>query len=376
MVFKRLVQRESPVLRAVPCSFRHRVVLGALALVCAGLMLGSSLTLAGCASSADDDVSEASQDTVSDEGSSTGVHISDELNTTTLFVFDTVVTINAYCDDEMLDELADRCEFFEDTLSRTVEGSDVWNINHAAGAPTDVNEETAYIIERALDIAEDTDGLFDITIGSISELWDFVEGVKPSDEAIQAALPHVDWRLVDVDGMTVTLEDPEAKIDLGGIAKGYIAEDLKQMLADAGVESATINLGGDVTVLGTKPDGQLWNVGIQDPNGSSNDVIASIRTEESVITSGLYEREFTDEDGVQYYHILDPKTGYPVVTDLESASIATESSIDGDAYATTMFLLGKDAALEFLNSDDRFEGLLIDKDGEISASSGSEFVLL
>ncbi len=354
------------------------------ALACVGLLTGSGLW--GCGNDgleepdADDAAgadADASDDAASSESSdaSASTHASDTLNSCTLFVFDTVVTINAYCDDEMLSLVSERCEFFEETLSRTLEGSDVFAINNAGGQAVEVHEETAYLISQALEIAEETDGLFDITIGAVSSLWDFVEGVRPDDAAIQEALPHVDWRGVTVEGTTVQLSDPQAMIDLGGIAKGYIAQECKQMLVDAGVSSATINLGGDVTVLGTKPDGSQWNVGIQDPNGENEEVIASLRTQDSVITSGLYERSFTC-DGTEYYHILDPKTGYPAQTDLESASIATGSPIAGDAYATTLFLLGRDRALELLDGDDRFEGLLIGKDGAFSESGGSDFVLL
>ncbi len=345
-----------------------------IAVLCAMLLCGAFW---GCTDSTTDDEATSNDDAsdVALEEVNGISHVSDELNTTTLFFFDTVLTISAYCDNETLDAVAEQCEYFDNAFSRTIEGSDVWNINHAEGSPTVVDEKTADIIARALEYAEQTDGLFDITIGAVSSLWDFVEGIKPDDEDIRAAVEHVDWHCVEVEGNTVTLSDPEAMIDLGGIAKGYIADYIKQMLEDAGITSATINLGGDVSVLGEKPDGTLYNVGIQDPNGATDEVIASIRTNESVVTSGLYERAFT-EDGIEYYHILDPKTGYPVATDLESVSILSGSATDADVWATTAFLMGSTATLDFLNSDDRFQGLLVDKDGSITTSSDSSFLLL
>ena len=174
----------------------------------------------------------------------------------------------------------------------------------------------------------------------------------------------------------MTLADPDAMLDLGGIAKGFITDDLVSMLREAGCESAMLSLGGNVYVLGESFRGDDWNVGVQDPNGTANDVIASIPArDKSLVTSGLYERSFTVGD-VLYYHILDPRTGYPVKTDLASASIVSDSSTDGDAYSTTLFLMGHDKAMELLNSDERFSGLLVDMNDTATASDGSGFTLL
>ena len=207
----------------------------------------------------------------------------------------------------------------------------------------------------------------DVSIGAVSSLWDFVEGIKPDDEVIQEAVKHVDYRTISVDGTTVTLADPDAMLDLGGIAKGFITDDLASMLREAGCESAMLSLGGNVYVLGESFRGDDWSVGVQDPNGAANDVIASIPAhDKSLVTSGLYERSFVVDD-VLYYHILDPRTGYPVKTDLASASIVSDSSTDGDAYSTM---------LDFLNADERFSGLLVDMNDVATASDGSDFTLL
>lgn len=295
---------------------------------------------------------------------------------TTLFLFDTVIQVSALCNQELLDAVTERMEYFEQKFSRTVEGSDIWNINEAQGAPVEVAQETADVIKAAIGFSEESDGLFDITIGAVSTLWDFNEGVKPTDDEIAAALPHVGYQTISVDGTTVTLADPEAKLDLGGIAKGYICDDIVAMLREGGCEQACISLGGNVYVMGNSFDGDAWNVGVQDPNGSVNTTIASIECGDiSVVTSGLYERYF-ELDGVTYYHILDPKTGYPVETDLESASITCTSSTAADAYSTILFLKGHDAAMELIQSDDRFEGLLVDNTGTATKSEGSAFVIL
>lgn len=320
--------------------------------------------LAGC--SAEQDESASSQGCVYSE---------DEIQQSTLFLFDTVIQISAACSADLMNQVSQRLEYFEGRFSRTVEGSDVWNVNHASGASTQVASETAACISKALEFAEESNGLFDITIGSVSSLWDFVNGVKPADAAIAEAVRHVDYRGVSVQGNTVTLADPKAMIDLGGIAKGFIADDIVGMLREGGCESASISLGGNVYVMGKSFDGDAWNVGIQDPNGQMNSTIASIEAEDtSVVTSGLYERGF-EQDGTFYYHILDPKTGFPVQTDLESSSITCASSTTADAYSTILFLLGHDAAMSLVEGDSRFECVLVDSNGTATKSNGSAFKL-
>lgn len=332
---------------------------------CAGALIGCSGTQGGSGSAA------------ASKAGSAGSDSSPKVQSTTLFVFDTVVNISAQCSKKVMDEVADRCTYFENKFSRTVEGSDIWNINNAGGKPVEVAHETAEVIEAAIRYAKESDGLFDITIGAVSSLWDFVEGIKPDDAAIQAALPHVDYRTITVEGNTVTLADPEAKLDLGGIAKGYITDDVVSILKEGGCKNASISLGGNVYVMGESFDGDAWSVGVQDPNGAQDDVLATVAARNrSVVTSGLYERSF-EQDGQLYYHILDPKTGYPASTDLKSASIMTKKSVLGDAYSTILFLLGHDRAMELIESDERFEGgVLVDTDDHATKSDGSAFKIL
>ena len=350
---------------------RRNFVKLSLASACSLAMAG---LLGGCAANSGAAAGSGSSSSGAETGSSSVA--SSEQQSITLFLFDTVIQISALCTAEFMDQISDRCQFFEDKFSRTKEGSDIWNINHAAGAPVEVQPETARCISAALGYSEQTDGLFDITIGAVSSLWDFVNGVKPEDAALQEAVGHVDYRGVKVEGTTVTLADPQAMLDLGGIAKGFITDDLVGMLREAGVQSASLSLGGNVYVLGPSFRGDDWNVGVQNPNGSANDVIAKIACrDKSLVTSGLYERSFTVDDTL-YYHILDPKTGYPVQTDLSSASVASDSSTDGDAYSTILFLLGHDKALDLLNSDDRFEGVLVDMNDNPTISDGADFELV
>ena len=294
----------------------------------------------------------------------------------TLFAFDTVLTLKAVCDEATMDALCDRCTYFESIFSRTIETSDIGRVNAAAGEPVEVAPETVDLVQKALRYCEESGGRFDITIGAVSTLWDFKEGVVPADEDIREAVKHVDYRNVRVEGTTITLSDPQAKLDPGGIAKGYIADDLCQMLADAGCTSGFVNLGGNVKTVGCRPDGKPWHVGIQDPNDVNQAVVAAVYSEgTSAVTSGLYERQF-EQGGKRYWHILDPKTGYPVETDLVSATIFSTASIDGDGYTKPLFMMGRDEALAWIEAKDGIEGLLVKDDGNVVQTSGCDAELL
>lgn len=292
----------------------------------------------------------------------------------TVFCFDTVCELGGSMPQSVLDEACSMCERFEQLFSRTIASSDVGRINSAAGAVVDVDLETASLVSQALSYCEASDGLFDITIGAVSELWDFTEGVVPTDDAIAAALPHVGWQRVEVGDNTVRLADPHARIDLGGIAKGYIADRLLDHFAKKGVTCAFVNLGGNVAVMGTKPDGSPWSIGVRNPEdegGSS--VIAKISSEGgSLVTSGLYERSF-ERDGRRYWHILDPRTGYPVQSDLVSASVYSKRSIDGDGLTKPLFMLDEDDALRFIEQRDGLQALLVDAKGNMRMTKGATF---
>ncbi len=294
------------------------------------------------------------------------------------FCFDTACAIGGVMTQDLLDAAVSRCQGFEATLSRTIATSDVGRVNAAAGAPVEVERETAELIERSLVYCEASEGLFDITIGAVSQLWDFRTGVVPSEEQLAAAIPHVDYRCVRVEGTTVTLDDPKAALDLGGIAKGYVADVLLDELAAAGVKSAYVNLGGNVKVLGAKPDGSPWQVGVRDPNAGADATSSIARvalTGGSVVTSGLYERQF-EAQGRRWWHILDPRTGYPVETDLTSATVVSERSIDGDGYTKPLFMWGTEASLAWAEQRDDLQVLLVDETGSIEMRPQDSFELL
>lgn len=304
-----------------------------------------------------------------DTGKISSASISD-----TGFYFDTVVTIklNGTEDTDILQDCFDEMAKYESLLSRTREGSDIWNINHSGGKPVEVSDETSALIELAMKYSKLSDGAFDITVAPYIDLWDFQNnpGNVPADEVIAAAREHVGISNLQLDGNTVTLQDPKGAIDLGGIAKGYIADRLKELLAEKGIRSAWINLGGNVLAMGIKPDGSDWKIGIRDPFGEATDIITIVKVaDRSVVTSGTYER-FFEKDGTIYHHILNPKNGYPVQNGLKSVTILSDSSADGDALSTTCFVLGLERGMELIESLDDVEAMFVTDDGEMHCSSG------
>ena len=287
------------------------------------------------------------------------------------FYFDTVVTVTLYGAPEgLMAQIWTACERYENMLSKTVEGSDVQRINASHGKPVTVDSETWTILQRAKEISQLTGGAFSVTIAPLSAQWDFTGGTNrmPTDEERLAALPLVNDELLELgENNTVTL--PEGmEIDLGGIAKGYIADQVAALIQGK-VHGATLSFGGNVYAIGLKPDGTAFNLGIQDPSGATGSSIAVVQaTDVSLVTSGIYERYFMVDD-TRYHHILDPETGLPADSDLASASILDASSMDADALATACIVLGLEkgkALLEELGRD----GVFITRDGDINTTEG------
>lgn len=276
------------------------------------------------------------------------------------FVLDTVATIAIYDasgkeDEETLLKAAfDEIRRYERLFSAEIKESDISRINEARGKETKVSQETMELIKLSLKYSELSSGAFDITIRPVSKLWDFKGGNKPpEDERIREAISHVGYKNISLneESSTVTLSDPLAEIEPGGIAKGYIADRIKEFLLDREVTSAIINLGGNVVLIGSKPDGNDFNVGIEKPF-SDGEMLKNLKLSDlSVVTSGNYERYFYYEDRL-YHHILDTATGYPVESDMDSVTVVSRYSADGDALSTTLFCLGKERGKEFLEKGD------------------------
>lgn len=291
------------------------------------------------------------------------------------FMLDTVISISLYDggNSDVLAGVFELCRHYEELLSRTIATSDVCRINAAEGRPVRVADDTAELLGIALKYAEMSDGVFDPTIEPLSALWNIgsEHPAVPDARDIAKALKYVDWQGVTLKGDTVTLASGMG-VDLGGIAKGYIADKLRDYLVASGVKSAIINLGGNVLTIGSKSGAQPFIVGIRTPFAENpNDIKGACRAADmSVVTSGIYERYFT-ENGRLYHHILDTATGYPVANDIHSVTILSPDSTEGDALATICFASGVDRGLELVNALDGVEAIYCMADGSLIFSEGA-----
>ena len=252
--------------------------------------------------------------------------------------------------EDAIDSAFDKCRELEGLLSKTIEDSDISKLNAAGGEWVEVSGETLELINKGIEYAELSGGAFDISIGGVTELWDFHadEGDQslPSEEALAEAVKHVDYRNIETDGSKVRLKDPKTKLDLGGIAKGYIGDKAAEVLEGAGVASAIVNLGGNVICIGSKAEGTDFVIGVETPFSDRTEVLGTVEAADAtIVTSGIYERKI-EVGGKSYHHILDPKTGWPVSTDLDAVSVkyGKGQSVDADAVSTICLIKGYEEA--------------------------------
>ena len=260
-------------------------------------------------------------------------------------------------------------------LSIGLEESEISRVNRNGGGQ--VSGETAEMISEALALNRETMGAFDLTVYPLMELWGFVSKNYhvPSGEELSDTLARVSSSRVSIDeNRVVTLGEGQA-IDLGGIAKGYTSQRLMELFSEHGVTSAIVSLGGNIQVLGTKPDGSNWRIGVKDPANPEFGLSAIVSVaDKAVITSGGYERYFMDpESGTIYRHIIDPATGYPAESGLASVSIVTDDGMLGDGLSTALYIMGLEKAGDFWrqHSED-FEAIFIDNDGDVYITAGLE----
>ena len=285
------------------------------------------------------------------------------------FYFDTLITLEFY--GEFSDEAADSClklaAYYDGLLNKSVESSDIFKINHSNGQTVSVSQETAELLTYCIDFAKESGESFDPMIGALSSLWDFKSETPdiPSKTDIDNALGHIDIDLISINKDKVTINDPYAQVDIGAVAKGFIADRLKERAESLGIESGIINLGGNVLVIGSKPDSSPFKVGIKEPFSDSSEPITFVEVNDlSVVTSGCYERYF-EQNGEIYHHILDTKTGYPVKNNLLSVSVIGPSSAVCDALSTVLYIKGIDEGLEFIAGYEDYECIFIKDDKSV-----------
>ena len=295
--------------------------------------------------------------------------------TRSYFALDTVLQITI-CDENLstdeketvLEDCFSLIGHYESILSATRQDSEIYALNHAQGKWVTVSEDTLDVLNLALSFCDKTDGVVDITMESVLNLWDFSgnTAVLPDDNALKEALTHVDYHVLEIDGYRVRLTDPEAQVSLGFIAKGYIAMKVRDTMTNTGVTKALINLGGNIVTLGTNTSGTPFLIGIRDPKGDADDILMTVEaTDVSVVTSGNYERCFVLK-GERYYHLLDTKTGYPASKELSQVTIIGPDSSICDALSTTLFLLGEEKGSAFLTDYPDYSACFVFEDGNIS----------
>ncbi|MCY6372661.1 FAD:protein FMN transferase [Clostridium ganghwense] len=292
------------------------------------------------------------------------------------FFLGTHVEISLYdnSSDEIFDECFNILKDVEDKMSINIDTSEVSNINKNAGkSPVKVSSQTFSVIKRGLYYSSLSKGHFDISIGSLVKLWEIgSENAKvPSKEEIEKSKSTINYKniLLDEKAQTVKLANKDMFIDLGGIAKGYAADVLANVLKSKKIESAIINLGGNVYALGSKPNGKTWNIGIQNPFEPRGKHLGILNiNNKSIVTSGVYER-FLEKNGKRYHHILSPFTGYPVENSLVSITIIADNSIDADGLSTTVFSLGLDAGRELVESLDGIDAIFVTNKKEVYTTS-------
>ena len=300
----------------------------------------------------------------------------------TEFLLNTFVDIKIYDsnDTSILDDAIAICKDYESRFSRTIVSSEIYQLNHRSETDPVIvlSDDTADLLKTALHYCEISDGAFDITIEPVSSLWDFTSGeaVLPDPNQIDSAVSKVGYSNLSLDGTSLTFLSPDTSIDLGAIAKGFIADRIRDHLIESGVNSAIINLGGNVLCVGSKPDDSPFKIGLQKPFAEHSETFATVSADNmSVVTSGVYERHF-EIGGTNYHHIINPKTGYPYDNGLISVTILSKNSVDGDGLSTTCFSLGLDAGMNLINSLDDVYACFIDEDYQVYYSEGmKDFII-
>jgi Membrane-associated lipoprotein involved in thiamine biosynthesis len=279
------------------------------------------------------------------------------------------ITSEENIDAEVLSRVVDRVFEIECKMSAFKPSSEISIITQHAGiCPCTVSEDVYYILQKALELSRASDGAFDFTVRPLTRLWNFGNGadIVPDISEINAARALVGYQnlILDPQKRTAFLDTAGCAIDLGGIAKGYAANEAKRILTENNIESALINFGGNIMTLGNTAENALWRIGIQNPLSARGVSALTVEvSDKAVVTSAVNERFFI-KDGIRYHHIIDPLTGYPAKSGLFSVSVIDGDSLIADALSTAVFVLGVEKGLELLRKY-KSEAIFITKTGDI-----------
>jgi thiamine biosynthesis lipoprotein len=304
----------------------------------------------------------------------------EEPETRTQLLLGTTVTVRIYegARDPIFDRAFDRVREIEERMSTNTtdySSTELIEVNrHAGEEPVAVSEDTFYVVQRALEYSRMTNGAFDVSIGPLVDLWGIGTeyAAVPEEEEIESLLPRVDYEKVQMnpEDQTIYLPEEGMGLDVGGIAKGYAAEEVARILREEGIEHALLDFGGNILAMGRKPDGTDWKIGIQNPQQQRGEFLGVVEDEAmTVVTSGDYERFFT-KDGVRYHHIIDSRTGYPARTGLSSVTIVAADSTEADALSTAVYVMGVEKGAELIESLENIEAAFVTKDQSVYMTSG------
>ncbi len=302
-----------------------------------------------------------------------------ELVTNSTYMLGTFLQVSIWTEEqakgeEIIANCFRRIQEIEKKMSVNIESSEVSEINRNAGIKEiEVSSDTAFVLRKAKEYASLTKGEYNPAIGTLVKLWGIGTDRErvPEKNEIDEVIQYVNYKDIEIqEGNKVKLAREGMYIDLGGIAKGYAADEVLMILKESGIQHAIINLGGNIYALGKKSDGSDWKVGIQDPYEPTGTHMGVVEiTDKTVVSSGNYERYFMKGD-IRYHHIIDPKTGYPADNGIISATIISNSSIDADALSTGTYVLGLEKGMELIENINGVECIIITEDKGVYLSSG------
>lgn len=292
---------------------------------------------------------------------------------TNFFAMDTYISLTVYGEngDTALEDAQRKMEELEGLWSATDESSEIYALNNSGGKTVTVSDETRDLLEFALSMADETDGSLDPTIYPVLLAWGFTteENRIPEENELQTLLQNVDYKRIELEGNEVTVPDG-MKLDMGALGKGYTGDVLTGILKEAGITSALLDLGGNVQVIGAKPGGSRWRLGLRNPFEEEGYLGVIEIADAAVVTSGSYERYFIGEDGKRYGHIIDPDTGYPAESGLASVTIVAKEGKLCDALSTSLFIMGREEAEAYWREQGGFDMILITEEREVYVTEG------
>ncbi len=293
------------------------------------------------------------------------------------YVLGTIINLKAFGNkaEKAINQAIERLNNIDDKMSAFKEESDISKINAKAGFALEaVSKDTFFVVRKAVEYSKILEGTFDPTIRPLVKLWNIGtdKEIIPGKDKIQEVRKLVNYNdvILDESNQAIMLENKNQALDVGGIAKGFAADEVREIFYKNNIRSALIDLGGNIFALGNKEDGTPWRIGIQNPFEPRGEFVGILSVKnKSVVTSGNYERYFM-KDGQRFHHIIDPKTGYPSQSKIISATIISDNSIDGDGLSTGIYILGVDKSLKIIESIEGIDAIFITEDKKVYTTSG------